>query len=91
MTIRKTITLLSITIATILLLLIAALISLQYPKVQNYLVNQATDFLSKKYDTEINISNININIFSHLVLNDVFVQDWDCDTLLYAKNLEINI
>ncbi|MGB1206819.1 MAG: translocation/assembly module TamB domain-containing protein [Chitinophagales bacterium] len=91
MTIRKTIIVLLVTIATILLLFVLAIIGLQQPKVQNYLVEQATHFLSKKYDTQISLSNIDINIFSHIVLNDVFVQDWDCDTLLYAKTLEIDI
>ena len=40
--------------------------------------------------TDIAINKIAFDSRS-IELNDVFVQDWDCDTLLYAKTLQVNI
>ncbi len=82
--------LLTILIVVVVLSSFAAFM-LQKPSTQKFLVAQATHFLSKKLHTTINIEGAHVDIFSKIVLENVFIEDWNCDTLLYAKSLRIGI
>ena len=56
--------------------------------VQTHITKFASDYLSDKYKTEINVSRVFINPFSRKVdLKGVFIRDLNDDTLLYAGKI----
>lgn len=72
-----------------MILLIVLLVN--FTSVQNYIVGQATKFLSKKLDTEVSIQHIRIDPLNKLLVQGVFVKDKQNDTLLYAGELQFRI
>ncbi len=60
------------------------LFALRFRAVQNYLAGRAAAYLSHQLDTRISIGNIYFRPFSSLELKDLYVEDQQGDTLLYA-------
>lgn len=63
----------------------------QIPAVQSWAAIQAVKYLSNKLDTRVEIENINLNIFDHFIIDGVYVEDRNTDTLIYVENLNIEI
>lgn len=76
-----------------LLLLIVVLLGymLLLPRTQTYLVRQGMNFLAKKMETRISADSIYVDIFNDIVLKNLYVEDWDCDTLLFAQYCHIDV
>ncbi len=66
---------------------IALYFVLQMPAVQNWLVEKVTTYLSKELKTTVRIRHLDFEFFDKLVLDGVYVQDLQGDTLLYAGQL----
>lgn len=64
---------------------------IQIPSVQNKIVNYATTFVSNKTHTRVEIKNVGISFPKSVVLEGLFLEDLQHDTLLYAGNAKINI
>jgi hypothetical protein len=64
---------------------------IQLPIVQNWLVSRVTSRLSKDLNTTVTVSSVDFSPFNKMLLNDVLVLDMDCDTLLYAGTVKVNI
>ena len=75
----------------VLLLAAISLYLLQKPKIQSYLVHKASDILSQKLDTEVSVERVDIDIFNRIVLEGVYIEDWNCDTLVYVEKLHADI
>lgn len=71
----------------IVLLFIVLYLVLQMPPVQNWLVRKVTAYLADELHTTVQVRNVNISFFDHLVLEGFYVQDLKGDTLLYAGEL----
>ncbi len=65
--------------------------ALQFPSVQTKLVSVVTDQLSTMLQTEVSIKRVNIKFFKTLALSDIYIQDQEGDTLLFAGQLDANI
>lgn len=76
-------------ILVLLFIVIAALI--QIPAIQNKIVNFATTFVSNKTHTRVEIKNIGISFPKSVVIEGLFLEDIQKDTLLYAGSAKINI
>lgn len=63
----------------------------QVPAVQNYAKNKAVAFLEKKIKTKVVIDNLSISFPKEVVLNGVYFEDQKKDTLLYAKEIKVDI
>jgi len=73
----------------LLFIIIAALI--QIPAIQNKTIHYATSFISSKTHTRVEIKNISISFPKSIVLEGVFLEDTQKDTLLFAGKAKINI
>ncbi len=66
-------------------------ILLQIPAVQNTLIDKVTASLSRTLKTEVSIDRVNIRFIKTLVLEGIYVESLQNDTLLYARKLGVNI
>jgi hypothetical protein len=80
-----------IVIGSILAITLIAYALLRSPGVQTFLVGKVTEYLSEKLHTVAKIEGVDIEFFSKVVLEGIYVEDLHKDTLLYAKKLKIDI
>lgn len=67
------------------------LLVFQYKPVQTWAAKQATDYLSKKLGTKVDIKGIYIKPFTSVVLEDFYVLDKQKDTLLRTPKLTVEL
>jgi hypothetical protein len=72
-------------------LLIVLYFVLQSSAVQNWLVGKVTTYLSEELETTVRISNVDIEFFDNVVLENFFVADRRGDTLLYAEKFTASL
>ncbi|MFN7117972.1 MAG: translocation/assembly module TamB domain-containing protein [Saprospiraceae bacterium] len=66
-------------------------ILLQIPAVQNTIIDKVTASLSRTLKTEVSIDRVNIRFIKTLVLEGIYVESRQQDTLLYARKFGVNI
>ncbi len=76
-------------IFVLLFLIVAGII--QIPVVQNKIINFATTFVSNKTQTRVEIKNVSIAFPKSVVVEGIYLEDLQQDTLLYAGKIKINI
>lgn len=64
---------------------------LQFPKIQTAVTNQVTKSLSKSLNTKVQIDRVDLDFFKTGVLENIYIEDQQQDTLLYADRLATNI
>jgi hypothetical protein len=69
----------------LVILLVAFYFVLQLPVVQNWMVNKTTTFLSEQLGTRVELKRVDIEFFDNVVLENLYVEDLNGDTLLYAQ------
>jgi hypothetical protein len=80
------------TILTIFILVVGCLVALQLPIVQTWLAHQLSAYLKRKYEVEVKIEKVNINLFKKTVaLTEVLVGDHHNDTIIHAGIVKIDI
>lgn len=75
----------------LIILLILLYFFLQLPSVQNWLVHKTTTYLSKELGTKVELRRIDYEFFDNIVLEDLFVQDLNGDTLLMAGKFKAGL
>ena len=75
---------------SILLLLAAAFIVLQFPIVQTSLAKALSKYASEAVGTKISIEKVNIRFFDRVALEGLYVEDMHHDTMLYLGKVEAN-
>lgn len=80
-----------ITIAGILVILLAAIYSLQFPSVQNFVKDKLIGYLEGKIKTKVALNRIYIHFPNKIELENLFLQGQDVDTLLYVNHLNIGL
>ena len=78
-----------VVIIVLFFVIIAALI--QVPAIQNKIVHFATTFISNKTHTRVEIKNISISFPKSVVIEGLFLEDIQKDTLLFVGKAKINI
>jgi TamB, inner membrane protein subunit of TAM complex len=73
----------------LLLLLIAGLI--QIPAIQLKVARYATTFVSDKTHTKVELRKINIRFPKSIVIEGLYLEDLQKDTLIYAEQIKLNI
>ena len=73
------------------LLFILVLLLIRIPSVQNKLVDYATTYVSGKTQTRVEIQNVGISFPKAVVLEGIYVEDTQADTLIYARKMRVNI
>jgi hypothetical protein len=85
---------LKIALGIVLFLLITvsvALLVFQYRPVQTWAAKQATDYLSKKLGTEVNIKSLYVKPFTSVVLEGFYILDKQRDTLVSTPKFTIEL
>ncbi|HMO39095.1 MAG TPA: translocation/assembly module TamB domain-containing protein [Saprospiraceae bacterium] len=70
--------------------LVLLMILIQWPPVQNRLVQKISSTLSKELETEVRLEYLYLTFFDRLVLKGFYVEDLQGDTLLYSRHLEVD-
>lgn len=73
------------------ILVVLLLFLVQQPTVQSYMGKKSLDYLSNKLQTRVLADSVYIDIFKGVYFQNLFIEDWDCDTLLYARQAQIGI
>ncbi len=61
------------------------------PVVQSWIVNRVTTYLSDELNTTVSIKGVDIEFFKKIVLEDIYIEDLQHDTLLFAPKLKVDI
>ncbi len=72
-------------------LLITLFILLQTTSFQTWLAHKATNYLSKELGADVKIERVKISFIKNVSLQGVFVSDIHHDTLVYGKEITINV
>src|SRR5690606_12696409 len=79
------------TLASILVLVLLLIFSLQFSSVQTYLTKRVATFLGKELNANITLDKIYFKPFSTLSLQKFAVIEHNGDTTLYAEKLNANL
>ncbi|MGE5395116.1 MAG: translocation/assembly module TamB domain-containing protein, partial [Candidatus Saccharibacteria bacterium] len=88
---RKALKIVMWLIISIVLILILVAILIQVPAVQNRIVRYATTYVSDKTHTKVEIGHISISLPKSIVIEKLFLEDQQKDTLVYAGKAKVNI
>ncbi|HTF80128.1 MAG TPA: hypothetical protein VL947_00330, partial [Cytophagales bacterium] len=75
----------------LLVIFVALWLLLKVPKVQTYLVHKATHYVSDKTKTRVELTSIDIGFPKYIILNGLFLEDQQHDTLAYAQRISVDI
>ena len=78
-------------IASVLFLIMLVLILIQTSFVQNFARKKMVSYLQNKLNTKVEIGKLDIDFPTTLSLQNVFIEDQSKDTLLYGKELKVNM
>ncbi|HEA22869.1 MAG TPA: translocation/assembly module TamB [Pricia antarctica] len=78
-------------ILVVLLLFVALVLFIRSPWGQNVIVTKATDYVSSKTDTKVEIDRLFLTFSGNLSLEGLYLEDKKGDTLLYSKALEADV
>lgn len=78
-------------LAGLLTLLLSISILIKIPKVQNYIVGKVTTYLEKELQTTVRIGYVHISFPKNIVLENVYFEDQQKDTLLSGEKLYVDI
>lgn len=80
-----------IVIGGILILVFAAIYSLQYPSVQNFVKDKLVNYLEGKIKTKVQLDRIYVNFPNKIEIENLYLQGQDVDTLLYVHDLNVGL
>ena len=78
-------------VLTLVCLPVLLVLLFEVPAVQQFAVRQATAFASRKLGTTVSIDRIDVGLFRRVSVEGFYVEDYQCDTLLYAARLDARI
>ena len=88
---RKIIKILTRSLLTLLILLIAVWFLIQFTPVQNWLVKQASYKLSKALHTEVTVKHVDFSLFNKMLLEGILVKDRTKDSMFYIGSAGVRI
>src|SRR5688572_16760637 len=77
-------------VGSVILLLVLVALLIQLPAVQLKLTQKAVAFLEEKIGTEVSLEGIRISFPKSIVLEGLYLEDQQGDTLLYAGRFLVN-
>ena len=72
-------------------LLLALMLVLHIPVVQNWAAQKASAFLSDEFQTTVSLEYIRIGVFDSFILDEFYIEDLTGDTLLYSDRLQVGL
>ena len=80
-----------ITIAIILVLLLAAIYSLRFPTVQNFVKDKLVNYLENKIKTKVSLDRVYVHFPNKIEIEKLNLQGQDVDTLLFVNELNVGL
>lgn len=80
---------LSVTLLFLIFCPIALTLIIELQSVQNFIIDRATALVSKQLNTRVEIGHIRLGALGSLRVDDLYVEDYQQDTLLYVGRLKI--
>lgn len=78
-------------VGILLFLCVDVYVILRSPKAQTWICQKLAGYMGKELGTKITIKGVDIELFSTVVLEGIYVEDKHQDTLLYAGKLKVDI
>ena len=75
----------------LLVLFLLMYVLIQFPNVQTWIVQKVATNLSKTLDAKVEIGSVNIKFFKTVSLQDIYIEDQQKDTLIFAQELDASI
>lgn len=75
----------------IIALLLSVYLLMKIPAVQDWTAQKVASYLQNKIHSKVEIGDVTIDLFKHIILNDVYIEDLQQDTLIFSKRLEVNL
>ena len=75
---------LSAIVLLLIFLPIFATLLLNLDQVQNFVVRHATTYISQSLGTRVSIRRVDLDLFSRVRIEGFYVEDYECDTMLYV-------
>lgn len=72
-------------------LIIILYFALRTSKAQTWLTKGVAGYLSAKLKTKVEVRGVDIEFFKKVVLEGIYIEDQQCDTLLYLDKLKVGI
>lgn len=82
---------LGIVILCLIVLLTLLIFSLRLPAVQNFIKDKLIVYLENKIKTDVELERVYIDFPNSLVMENLYLQGEDIDTLLFAKKLDVGL
>ncbi|MBO7198604.1 MAG: translocation/assembly module TamB domain-containing protein [Alistipes sp.] len=82
---------LSAIILLLIFLPISVTLLLNLEEVQNVVVRHATDYVSQALGSRVSIRRIDMDLFTRVRVEGFYVEDYECDTLLYADKASASL
>lgn len=74
-----------------LLILLGVYAIMRSSVLQTYVVHKVSNYLSDKLKTEVRVGGVDFELFRTFVVKDVFIRDLHKDTLIYLKELKMEV
>jgi len=79
------------TIASVIALFLLVLLLIQVPFVQDKIKNKAVSYLEEKIHTKVTIGHIEIGLPKNIIVEKLYLESQQKDTLLYGEKIDVNI
>ncbi|AWA31463.1 hypothetical protein HYN48_09880 [Flavobacterium magnum] len=89
--VRKTLKILAWTVGSILGLFLLLVLLIQVPYVQQRIKDKAVSYLEGKIHTPVRIGRIELGLPKYVILEDVYLESQQKDTLLAGKKIKVDI
>ena len=82
---------LSVTVLFLIFCPIVLTLLVSLPSVQNFVVDRAVKYLSRKLETTVSIDRIRLGAWGSIRVDGFYVEDYQKDTLLYVGRLQLHM
>jgi len=86
---KKLVKILGLTIGIVLILLVALVYSLRFPKVQQYITQKAVAFYHSKVDANASVGRLYVDFPSNITIESLYLEDKQGDTLVNVDYLTV--
>lgn len=88
---KKVLKWMGITIITIVVLVILLILSLRIPAVQNFVKDKLVVYLEDKIQTKVSLEKVYIAFPNRVVMQNLYLQGQDVDTLLAVRDFDVGL
>jgi len=89
--IRRTLRILLITVLCVIILIVAIVVLIQTPPVQNFARKKVVSYLQSKLHTKFELEKLRIGFPKKIILENIYLEDLQKDTLLSGGRIEVDI